>query len=123
MIRDRLALLLALLLLGSASGVQYVNDELLWTKQPWNQSPEYKLAFPWHHFAKRETAVSRLLESEDWVKTSLDGPLGDIREEIEKDIKRCGLPGRLPQQWCKESRALPYSTRRLAVHLHFRPRH
>ena len=74
-----------LLLCLPAGGVQYVNDELLWTKQGWE---DYKLGFPWQVFAKREPAVARLLEGEPWVRTSLAGPLGDIQAEIEKDMKR-----------------------------------
>ncbi|GAB4819413.1 hypothetical protein N2152v2_006459 [Parachlorella kessleri] len=71
-----------------ADSVNYINDELLWTKQPWNQSPEYKLPFPWQHFAKQEPQVARLLESVPWTKTSLSGPLGNIQAEIDRDIKR-----------------------------------
>lgn len=83
-----LVIALGVLLLGlPVGGVQYVNDELLWTKQAWN---EHKLDFPWQFFAKqREPVLARLLEADDYVRTSLSGPLGDIRAEIERDSKRC----------------------------------
>lgn len=89
--RLRLCLALAALLLGlPARGVQYVNDELLWTKQTWG---EYQLDFPWQFFAKREPEVARLLEAEPYLASSLNGPQGDIREEVERDIKRWGGGG------------------------------
>ncbi len=81
-------LLTVSILLRLVESVNHINDELLWTKQPWNQSPEYKLPFPWQHFAKQEPQVARLLESVPWTKTSLSGPLGNIQAEIDRDIKR-----------------------------------
>lgn len=87
--RSALLLLLVLLFceaLPHIRCVNYIHDELLWTKLSWDQ---YKIDFPWQQFAKREPAIAKLLDSETWLKTSLNGPLGNIQENIDKDVKRC----------------------------------
>lgn len=102
------ALLGALLLCLPAGGVQYINDELLWTKQSWE---DYKLSFPWQFFGKREPAVRGLLDGEPWERTSLAGPLGNIQAEIEKDLRRwvAAKAGDRTRSPCKALPPLPAS--------------
>jgi hypothetical protein len=80
-----------LLLCTGCQGLQYQHDELLWTKQRWQ---DYKLSFPWAAFAKDRDAESvRQLEGplHGFSVYSLNGPLLDAAEverRIEEDSRR-----------------------------------
>ncbi|KAL4856216.1 hypothetical protein ACK3TF_003352 [Chlorella vulgaris] len=85
-----LALLVALLL-STCHGLQYQHDELLWTKQNWQ---DYKLPFPWSAAVKqRDTESSRQLQGPlaGFPSNSLNGPLMDaglVATQIEEDARR-----------------------------------
>ena len=88
----RMRVLLTLLLLcKGCQGLQYQHDELLWTKQRWQ---DYKLGFPWAAFVKDRDAESvRQVEGplHGLSVHSLNGPLLDAAEverRIEEDSRR-----------------------------------
>lgn len=83
--------LLVALLLSTCHGLQYQHDELLWTKQNWQ---DYKLPFPWSAAVKqRDTESSRQLQGPlaGFPSNSLNGPLMDaglVAVQIEEDARR-----------------------------------
>lgn len=91
-----LALLLTLLL-PSTRGLQYQHDELLWTKQNWQ---DYTLHFPWSAALKQRDAEStRQLQGplEGFSSNSLNGPLLDA-EEIARRVAEDASRGPVLQQ-------------------------
>ena len=68
------------------AGVTYVHDEVLWTKQRWD---EFMLDFPWAKFKHRESDYNRIvLELTEFEKHTLNGPVGAIDQLVGQDIKR-----------------------------------
>lgn len=82
--------LLALAGLGSlhlAQAIQYTHDELLYTKQLWD---EFKLDFPYSVFQEDDVAVSQAKETVTglFVEHSLNGPQKNLKELIKQDLER-----------------------------------
>jgi len=74
-------------LLGGAWALSYVQDELLWTKQQWN---EFKLDFPYSVFKDEGNKLVDVRESPSpsFVDSTLRGPQTDLEHLIEEDIRR-----------------------------------
>lgn len=72
--------ILVIALTGCACAAGGFSDELLWTKQSWE---EYTLPFPWSAFQHRTgDAASLGLEPSDEVHASLDGPFAKMKSRI-----------------------------------------
>lgn len=81
-------LLLVLALLQSGHAITHLNDELLWTKQEWD---DYKLDFPWSdRYQKRDdvTAAVQAGMGAEWETSSLDGPFQDLPARVAEHLKR-----------------------------------
>jgi hypothetical protein len=85
-------ILLIVALVGVASlhlseAIPYVYDELLYTKQFWE---EYKLDFPYSIFKNDDEVVARAKDSLAglFLEDSLSGPQSNLAELIENDLKR-----------------------------------
>src|SRR6476659_1266194 len=68
--------------------IPYVYDELLYTKQLWD---EYKLDFPYSIFKDNEDdVVSRARDSLSgrFLEDSFSGPQSNLQELIDQDLKR-----------------------------------
>lgn len=70
-----------------SQAIPYVYDELLYTKQFWE---EYKLDFPYSIFKKEDEVVARAKDSLAGLfsEDSLSGPQTNLAELIEQDLKR-----------------------------------
>ena len=82
--------LVALAGLGSlhlGQAISYTHDELLYTKQMWD---ELKLDFPYSVFQEDDVAVSQAKETVTglFVEHSLNGPQNNLQELIKQDIER-----------------------------------
>jgi len=70
-----------------SEAIPYVYDELLYTKQFWE---EYKLDFPYAIFKEDDEVVARAKDSLAglFLEDSLSGPQSNLAELIENDLKR-----------------------------------
>ena len=74
-------------LVGAAWALSYAHDEMLWTKQMWD---DFKLDFPYAVFRHEDASVVRAKAGLEgaFSEHSLNGPQTDLQHLIEEDVKR-----------------------------------
>jgi hypothetical protein len=82
-----LVALVGLATLQLSQAINYIYDELLYTKQFWE---EYKLDFPYSIFKEHDEVIARAKDSLSglFLEDSLSGPQSNLQELIEQDLKR-----------------------------------